>query len=72
MEITGTVSELSLRSPHSFLMVDVRSEQGVVERWEVEAHAVPLMRRLGIEADTIQLGDEITVRGPSPDRKSVV
>jgi len=68
MEITGTVSELSLRSPHSFLMVDVRSEQGVVERWEVEAHAVPLMRRLGIEADTIQLGDEITVRGPGPRR----
>ncbi len=68
MEITGTVSELSIRSPHSFLMIDVRSEEGVVERWEVEAHAVPLMRRLGIDADTIQLGDEITVRGPSPRR----
>ncbi|MGI9259581.1 MAG: DUF6152 family protein [Gammaproteobacteria bacterium] len=66
MEITGTVAELNIRSPHSFLMVDVENDQGAIERWEVEAHAVPLMRRLGIEADTIQIGDVITVRGPSP------
>lgn len=66
MEITGTVAELNIRSPHSFLMVDVENDQGVIERWEVEAHAVALMRRLGIEADTIQIGDVITVRGPSP------
>lgn len=66
MEITGTVAELNIRSPHSFLMVDVENNQGVIERWEVEAHAVPLMRRLGIDADTIQIGDVIKVRGPSP------
>ncbi len=66
MVITGTVSEFNIRSPHSFLMVDVENEAGEIERWEVEAHAVALMRRLGIEANTIEVGDVITVRGPSP------
>ena len=68
MEITGTVTELSLRNPHSFLMVDVTTAQGTVERWEVEAHAIPLMRRLGVGPDTIKLGDTLTVTGPRPRR----
>jgi hypothetical protein len=68
MEITGTVTELTLRNPHSFLMIDVTTAQGTVERWEVEAHAIPLMRRLGIGPDTIRLGDTLTVTGPTPRR----
>jgi len=61
MEITGTVTEVSLRNPHSFLMVDVTTTQGAVERWEVEAHAIPLMRRLGIGPDTIRLDEQISM-----------
>ena len=65
MEITGVVREVSLRSPHSFYTLDVMTEDGVVE-WEVEAHAIPLLRRLGIDSDTIRPGDTITVEGPPP------
>ena len=65
MEITGVVTEASLRNPHSFFTLEVMTEDGSVE-WEVEAHAVPLLRRIGIDGETIQPGDTITVVGPPP------
>ena len=65
MQITGVVTEVSLRNPHSFFTLDVMTAEGIVE-WEVEAHAIPLLRRIGIDAETIQLGDTITVAGPPP------
>ncbi len=64
IEIMGVVAEVKLRNPHSFLLIDVTTEEGVVERWEVEAHAIPLMRRMGFEMDTMQVGDTLTIRGP--------
>ncbi len=68
IELTGTVTEVSLRNPHSFFMLDVSNDEGDAERWEIEAHAIPIMRRLGIDSDTVRLGDTITIRGPSPRR----
>ena len=65
MEITGVVTEAILRNPHSFFTLEVATEDGVVE-WEVEAHAIPLLRRIGIDTETIRPGDTITVVGPTP------
>lgn len=65
MEITGVVIEASLRNRHSFFTLEVATDDGIVE-WEVEAHAVPLLRRIGIDRETIQPGDTITVVGPPP------
>ncbi len=68
IEITGTVSEISLRSPHSFYMLDVQDDQQTLERWEIEAPSIPQMRRAGIEDDTIRLGDTVTIKGPRSRR----
>ena len=65
VEIVGVVTEASLRNPHSFFTLEVATDDGIVE-WEVEAHAVPLLRRIGIDADIIRVGDTITVVGPAP------
>jgi len=67
IEVTGTVSTVTYRNPHSFFVLDV-ARDGVTEQWEIETHSVPLLRRLGIGADRIQVGDTLTVRGPSPRR----
>lgn len=67
IEITGTVFEITYRNPHSFFVLDV-DNGGQTEQWEVESHSVPLLRRLGIDADSIKVGDTLTVRGPSPRR----
>jgi hypothetical protein len=64
VEITGTLTSVEIRSPHSFFMVDVESSDGPVQAWEVEGHATALMRREGITDDTFRVGDVVTISGP--------
>ncbi|MDA0993274.1 MAG: DUF6152 family protein [Proteobacteria bacterium] len=68
VEISGTLSAVKMRSPHSFFEVDVTRDNGATETWEVEAHAVPILRRLGINQDTLKVGDSVTIRGPRSRR----
>jgi len=60
-EISGVVAEYKLRSPHSFILLDVESDDGGVERFEVEMASLPMMRRRGFDENTFEPGDEITV-----------
>ncbi len=68
IEISGVLTDVKMRSPHSFLEVDVTNADGKVEHWEVEAHAVPILRRLGITRETFKLGMQVTIRGPRSRR----
>ena len=68
VEVSGVLSDVKMRNPHSFFEVDVTTEDGRVETWEVEAHAVPILRRLGITRQTLKVGDEVTIRGPRSRR----
>jgi len=68
VEISGTLSDVRMRSPHSFFEVIVVTASGESETWEVEAHAVPILRRLGITRDTLKVGDQVTMRGPRSRR----
>ena len=61
LELRGVVAEFRMRSPHSFLVLDVTNEDGSVKRWEVETHSVPGLRRAGIDGDTFRPGDQVTV-----------
>jgi len=60
-EITGVVAEFILKSPHSMILLDVTSGDGMVERFEVEMASLPMMRRRGFDEDSLQPGDEVTV-----------
>jgi hypothetical protein len=68
VEIQGILTDVKMRNPHSFFEVTVTTAGGDTEVWEVEAHAVPILRRLGINKDTLKVGDEITFRGPRSRR----
>lgn len=68
VEISGVLSGVKMRSPHSFFEVDVVLEDGTTETWEVEAHAVPILRRLGITRETLKVGDTVTIKGPRSRR----
>ena len=68
IEISGVLSDVKMRNPHSFFEVDVINADGETETWEVEAHAVPVLRRIGITRDTLKVGDAVTVRGPRSRR----
>lgn len=64
VEIQGTITELQMRSPHSFLTIEVSKEDGSTEEWTVESHATALLNRLGMTRENIRVGDEITIWGP--------
>ena len=68
VEINGVLSSVKMRSPHSFFEVDIVNEDGETETWEVEAHAVPILRRLGISRETLKVGDAVMFRGPRSRR----
>jgi len=68
VEVTGVLSSVKMRSPHSFFEVDVVTESGETETWEIEAHAVPILRRLGITKETLKVGDSVMFRGPRSRR----
>jgi hypothetical protein len=68
VEISGVLSGVKMRSPHSFFEVDVVVADGTTETWEVEAHAVPILRRLGITRETLKVGDTVTIKGPRSRR----
>lgn len=67
IELRGTVAEFDLRSPHSFLFIDVVGDGDQVERWEVELASLAHLRRMGVDASTFQPGDSITVNA-NPNR----
>jgi hypothetical protein len=68
VEIHGVLSDVKMRNPHSFFEVEVVNSAGETETWEIEAHAVPILRRLGITKDTLKVGDEVMFRGPRSRR----
>jgi len=62
-EISGVVTDVQLRMPHSFYYLDVELGNGTIEQWEVEAQSIILLRRMGINAGTLGIGDEVQVSG---------
>ncbi|MGW8368108.1 MAG: DUF6152 family protein [Gammaproteobacteria bacterium] len=76
IEIRGKVVAFNYVSPHASMVIDgIAYEDGEalsedIERWEIESSAVKGLRSRGIEADTIEPGDEIIVRG-SPHRRGL-
>ena len=70
VQVSGTLTEVKMRSPHSFFSVEVTNDDGSTEIWEAEAHAIPILRRLGINNETLKVGDTVTFRGPRSRRPS--
>jgi len=60
-QITGVVTRWDLRSPHSFIFMNVPNDQGGVTPYEVELHSLPVLTRMGYSPSTFKPGDRITV-----------
>ncbi len=57
----GTVTEYTLRNPHSYFVVDTTSETGATVSWEVQMGSAISMRTRGWTPDTLSLGDQVFV-----------
>lgn len=62
LSISGTVTEVRFRNPHVQLFVDV-TKDGETESWIVAGQNMVVMRRAGVDRNTVKPGDEITVSG---------
>src|SRR2546426_11495086 len=61
--LRGTVKKMEWINPHSWMTLEVKTEDGRVETWEVEAGAPNSMFRRGFNRDSLPVGTELVVHG---------
>ena len=74
--IKGKIVQVSLRSPHSFLYVEVE-EGGEVQRWVLEGAGATQFAQQGINKDAFKIGDPVEVvanpsRSPNSTRGRLI
>lgn len=65
--VSGTIKEIALINPHSWVYLDVVAEDGSVTEWKCELRGATVLRRSGWSEDMFPIGDPLTITG-SPDR----
>jgi hypothetical protein len=63
IELEGDVLEVRWQNPHVHLTVRGRSEGGPVTNWDLETNSPGILRRTGIDASQIKVGDHVRVAG---------
>ena len=61
VEMVGVVREFRYVSPHTFIIIDVKQEDGTVESWSLEGVSPSALAREGWSKDSIKTGDELKV-----------
>lgn len=61
--LTGTVVELELINPHSWIHLDVTSADGTIERWMIEGGPPNALFRRGFTRAALPIGSVIVVEG---------
>ena len=74
--ISGKIVQVSLRSPHSFLYVEVEQD-GAVQRWVLEGAGATQFAQQGINKDVFKIGDPVDVvanpsRSPNSTRGRLI
>src|ERR1043166_6041364 len=59
MEIVGTVTEFRYTSPHCYIFLDVKAEDGTLTNWNLEGAAPSLLVRDGWSSKSLKPGDEL-------------
>jgi Family of unknown function (DUF6152) len=66
--IEAEVVQLAFRNPHSFLQVNAKDENGVMQKWSVEWGAAAQLTQQGVARDTLKPGDKVIITAdPSRD-----
>ena len=63
IKLTGVVKKMEWINPHSWLTIDVKRPDGIVETWEIEAGAPNAMFRRGFNRNSLPIGTEVVVNG---------
>jgi hypothetical protein len=61
--LSGTVTRIEWKNPHSYVYIDVKSADGKVVNWGFEGYPPNTLRRVGFTRDLLKMGDTISVNG---------
>jgi hypothetical protein len=61
--IDAVVTKVQLINPHSWIYVDIKTPDGKVENWAIEAGSPNILLRRGVTKNTLKIGDKIQVDG---------
>jgi hypothetical protein len=61
--VDATVTRVQLINPHSWIYVDVKTPDGKLENWAIEAGSPNILLRRGVTKDTLKVGQKIEVEG---------
>jgi hypothetical protein len=61
--VTGTVKDFQYTNPHSWLLVDVKNDDGTSTTWGFEAEGPGILMRAGIMRNSLPAGTKVTVTG---------
>ncbi len=62
IDLQGTVKEVHLLNPHSWVYLDVRNASGQLQTWALEATNKIGLERIGVVVDSLKPGETIKVR----------
>jgi hypothetical protein len=63
IKLRGTVTEVEFMNPHSWIHIDVRQDDGTVEKWAIEGGTPNTLFRMGVNQNSLKPGTEIVVDG---------
>ena len=59
MELKGTVQEFKFTSPHTFILLQVKGDDGNTTVWNLEGGSPSALVREGWSSKTLKTGDEL-------------
>jgi hypothetical protein len=62
-KIEGTLAQVLIRSPHSWVHIEGTDEKGRPVRWAVEWGGAAQLRNAGVDGKTLKVGDFVRVTG---------
>ena len=61
--LKGVVTKIEWMNPHAWFYLDVKTDAGVIEHWQLETGAPIELTRRGWRKNDLKVGDEVTVQG---------
>ncbi|HMB72626.1 MAG TPA: DUF6152 family protein [Gammaproteobacteria bacterium] len=61
--LSGVVTKIEWRNPHTFFYIDVETDDGEFENWALEMGSPNGLMRRGWTRNSLQIGDEVSVEG---------
>jgi hypothetical protein len=59
----ATITRVEWVNPHSWIHVDVKKDDGSIEKWMIEGNTPNTLARRGISRDTLKVGTVISITG---------